>query len=424
MRYSKVVTSRLAAGAALLAACVACGSCGLGDSRPVLRVANWGGAGDDSELARTMAAVYKEFEDKHGVRIQIEGVPGSQEYVNKMLLSFVARAEPDVMWLDASSAAVFINNGVLLDLAPLMAEDKSFDPQAFFPNVMGIAQRESKTFAVPLDFTPMVMYCNARLFREAGVDLPQPGWSWDDFRSKAKALTGKDRYGFVFSNWMPGWIMWLWNNGGDVIAPEPSPIASSPQNAETLSFLGDLIEKDKVAPSLSQMASLGVDPFAKGQAAMMISGHWSLVGLASSEEVKLSDLHIVPLPAKAGGPSQTVMYQSGLAVGKNSRLQKTAWEFVKHMTSREVQTRIQSTGLAVPARIDVARERAKNSLTSQFMPIIPSARAPWGSRVEGYDYVEQEGGKMMDNILKAGIEPEAALRELDAKLLRHFSEAK
>lgn len=410
-----------------MAALLACLSCVSADARPVLRVANWGGAGDDSELARTMKAIYAEFEQKHGVRIQVEGVPGSQEYVNKMLLSFVAKAEPDVMWLDASSAAVFINNGVLMDLSPTIAGDASFNKHDYFPNVWDIARRDNRQYAVPLDFTPMVMYCNAKLFAEAGVELPRAGWSWDDFLTKAKALTGKEKHGFVFSNWMPGWIMWLWNNGGDVIAddtPAPRPTAASPANIETVEFLRDLTERHKVSPSLSQMAAQGVDPFANGDAAMMISGHWSLVGLASSKNVSLDDLRILPLPARNGGPSHTVMYESGLAIGRNTRNPAAAWEFVKFMTSRDIQRRIQSTGLAVPARIDVAKERAKTSLTSQFMPIIPSARAPWGSRVEGYDFVEQEGAKMMDNVLKAGMAPAEALELLDERLTRHFQEAK
>lgn len=87
------------------------------------------------------------------------------------------------------------------------------------------------------------MYYNKRLFDKAGVAHPKAGWNFEDFRNTAKALTipGK-QYGFSFANWMPGWIMWLWNNGGDAIdasGPRASGILDSPENVQTLEFLRD-----------------------------------------------------------------------------------------------------------------------------------------------------------------------------------------
>jgi hypothetical protein len=80
------------------------------------------------------------------------------------------------------------------------------------------------------------------------------------------------------------------------------------------------------------------------------------------------------------------------------------------MTSHRVQTLYQSSGIAVCGRRDVAEERAKKSaLEQQFIPIIPSCRAPYGSRVEGYDFVETQMAKAMDGILQSGLEPATAL---------------
>jgi hypothetical protein len=46
-----------------------------------------------------------------------------------------------------------------------------------------------------------------------------------------------------------------------------------------------------------------------------------------------------------------------------------------------------------------------------FLRIVPSGREPWGARVEGYDYVESEGQKAMDAILRSGRDPRQVLRE-------------
>lgn len=400
-------------------------SCLPGSGKQVLRVANWGGAGDDTDFARTIREALKDFEEQNpDVEIQIEGIPGAGEYVRKMLLSFVAGTEPDVMTLDGSSAAVFIENGVLMDLTPLMDSDPAFSPDAYWPNVMNLARRGEKLYSVPLDFTPMVMYCNARLFREAGVPLPTDGWTFEEFRETARRLTKNGRYGFSFSNWMPGWIMWLWNNGGDVFPPEggrSSGVLDSDQNAAAVAMIRDLVEKDKSAPSLSAAAALGVDPFANGDAAMTISGHWSLVGFGAAKNLKLEDLHVVSLPTNIGA-SKTVIYQAGLAIGKNTKNRDLAWRFVKHMTSRAVQRKINRTGIAISARKDVSIENSKGPLKEAFLRIIPSGRPPWGARIEGYDFVESEGKKMMEAVLQGGVEPKSALAEMARRVDRQLEQ--
>lgn len=408
--------------------------CTVGDDRVTLRVANWGGAGDDSELSREMKLIYQEFEQQHpDIRVQIEGIPGSQEYVNKMLLSFVSKTEPDVMQLDASSAAVFIENDLLEDVTSLAAADPSFSWDDYWPELIQTTSRGSARFSVPLDFTPMAIYCNAKHFREAGVPLPQNGWKFDDFRRAAKKLTKKDQYGFAFSNWMPGWILFLWNSGGDVLDEKTgraSGVFDSDRNAEMVSELKEMIEVDKSAPSLSAAAALGVDLFANGQAAMMISGHWSLVGLKASDKVKSEELHIVTVPTHfrrdLSGflPPQTVLYQSSLAISKGSKNKDAAWKFVTYMTSAAVQRRIHKTGLAVCGRKDVAVELADSPQTKAFLDLIPLGKSPWGSKVVGYDYVETEGTKMMEGVLQAGIEPKSALSQAAARIDRYFDEAR
>lgn len=393
----------------------------LDGGKTVLRVANWGGAGDDSDYHRIIQEVYAEFEAQNpDIELQIEGIPGSQDYVRKLLLAHIAGAEPDVITLDASSAAVFIENDVLLDLSGLAAGDATFSWDDYFPNVVEIAQRGDARYAVPLDFTPMVMYYNRQHFDEAGVPYPEPGWTWDDFLAKAKALTTEERHGYKFANWMPGWIMWLWNNGGDVLEDgRAGSVLDSAENVEAVEWLEALIKEHKVAPELSQMAAMGVDPFLQGEAAMEISGHWSLIGYTGAEKIDVEEIGVAPLPTRTG-ESVTVMYESGLAIAKSSPNKEAAWKFIRYMSSADVQRKIQSTGIAICGRKDIAAERADNPREQAFLEIVPSARGPWGAYVEGYDFVESEGQKMMDKVLKNGIPAPQALQEMAAAVDRHL----
>lgn len=400
--------------------------CGLQDSRTPVRLAHWGGAGGDSSFDRLVKEIQTRFESENpDLRLRIEGIPGSQEYVTKMLLSFVAGTAPDVMTLDASSAAVFINNGVLLDLRPFIERDQGFRLEDYWPNTLEFATREKAIYAIPVDFTPMVMYYNRRLFREAGLPEPKPGWNYEDFRRVARELTKKDQYGFDFSNWMPGWITWLWNNGGDVLDPvtqRATGTLDSDSNVAAIEFLEQLISGDKSAPSLSESAGLGVALFAQGKAAMKISGHWELVGLLDPHASKIApeDIGVVELPTQLPR-SVTVMYQSGLSIGKNCRNPEAAWRYIKYQTSEAVQRLYNSSGIAVCARRDVAEARATTPLEKTFLRIIPSARRAWGADVEGYAVVEDLGQKMMDRILRQGRPVREALRETAREIDRELA---
>ncbi|HMS54748.1 MAG TPA: sugar ABC transporter substrate-binding protein [Fimbriimonadaceae bacterium] len=402
---------------ALLFSMIALGCAGESDVR-ALRVANWGGAGSDSEFDRLVRDLYEEFEAQNpGVRVRVENNP--EAYAAKMVLSFVAKAEPDIMMLDASSAALFINNGVLADLEPLIANDPTFRKDDFFPNVMDIARRGSSLFAIPQDFTPMVMYYNKRIFDRLGVAYPKAGWTIEQFRETAKRLTRDgETHGFVVKNWMPGWVMWIWNFGGDVVSPDGSSASGyfdGPSAVKAVQFLHDLVHVDKSAPTLSQVASMGVDPFVNGKAAMTISGHWSMIEFANAPKgpdgkktLTWDDLGVVELPSLSGS-SQTVMYESGYAIGKNSKNKDLAWKFIKFMTSYEVQKKYNSSGIAVCGRRDVALERSNEPLESEFLAIVPQCRAPHGARIEGYEFVENEGRNALDAVLQGIRTPQEAL---------------
>lgn len=403
-----------------------------GSSDIKLRIANWGGAADpDNDFFKIQQDLYREFERQNpGVKVVIEGTPGSADYVAKMLLAHVADATPDVLTLDASSSALFMRSGMLQDLTPLIEKDPSFKLADFYPNIVDITRRGPILYAIPNDFTPMVVYYNKRMFDAAGVAYPKNGWTFDDFRATAKRLTipGK-QYGFSFTNWFPGWIMWLWNNGGDCFDPDCTRAGGyldSEQNAQTLTFIRDLINVDKSTPSLSQAAAAGVDMFGNRQAAMMVSGHWSMIDFPKvvkkgENKIPLDDIGVVTMPNNTGKPV-TVMYESGYSIAKEAKHPDIAWKFIKFMTSHDTRLKLNETGIAVDARIDVSQERAKNPLEASFLPIVPTTRPPYGTRVEGFEMVETQAQNAMDAVLKGGKDPRQALRKaairIDAELAK------
>ncbi len=414
-------------------ACCAGIRCGedASDTRTVLRVSDWGSPAVESVFMTVERELKQGFEKLHpGVRVRKEQIPGPGQYAPKLCLMHVAGCAPDVMHLDVSSAAVFIDNGVLLDLAPLMAKDPTFDRSLYFENVLNMTRRGDAIYSIPLDFTPMMIFYNRAMFDRAGLPYPRDGWTWDEFLAACKALTifpagarRPQQYGYNFENVLPFWLPWLWTNGGDILdstGTRASGHFDGPASVEAIQFLADLMLRHRVAPNLSERAALGGDAFLNAKAAMDLKGHWMLIDYRA----RGLDVGAVSLPTRTGSPT-TVIYASGLAITRNTRHPDLAWEYIKYMTSTEVQIKRVASGLAISGNRRAAAHYAadpNNQVEHACLRAVEYARPPWGARVENFPQCESFGEEMMEDILygTSGVQQAAtrAARLMDAVLTR------
>ena len=398
--------SKLAICAAL-AAILTVSACtpGEGDEQIILRVANWGSPATEGAFMKLEREFWAEFEALHpGVRVQVEQIPGRGQYAPKIVMMHVSGNPPDVIQLDASSGAVFMDNDVVRDLTPYIANDAYFDLDAYFETVANVFRRKDRLYAIPLDFTPMVMYYNKTLFDRAGVPYPRRGWTWDHFLDTATKLTirpdprkAPTQYGCNFENVMPFWVLWLWTNGGDVLSPDgtrASGYFDSPQSIEAIQFLVDLGLEHHVAPTLNELDAAGVDLFRGGRAAMDLKGHWMMIDYRA----RGIDIGVVPLPTNNAKPT-TVAYESGLAITTRAKHPDLAWEYIKYFTSADVQKRRVASGLAISGNKEAAAHFAGDPVEDEFIRIVQYARPPWGARVERYEECESLGQEMMKDIL-------------------------
>jgi multiple sugar transport system substrate-binding protein len=380
-----------------------------------IHVADWGGASADEKSNQINADILREFHRLHpNIRVQMEHMPDA--YVQKVMMTLLAGTQPDVIALDASSAAIFINNNALQDLTPFIEKDKSMDLGVFYPNVLNIARRGKALYALPANFTPMMMYYNRASFQKAGVPEPKDGWTWDDFRRSADSLTIRKRgkpvqYGFNVTNWMPGWITWIWQNGGDVLSPDGKRAhgyLDSEKSIAAITFYTDFV-KNGMAPTTSEAQAMGTSNFQAGRVAMDVNGHWMIPSYRANEIYRFEDIGVVGLPRQAN--RVTVMYESGPAMMKGCKHPQEAYEYIKFVTGPYVQRKTSEQGLGISANRKIAEEfRGASPLEPMFLDNIQYARGPWGARVEQYALVEDIGREAIDEILLGRSTPTVALR--------------
>jgi multiple sugar transport system substrate-binding protein len=400
---------RLCAGASWAVALAACAAAGA--DRTTLTVSNWA---DWTEQRLEDAYVHRFGALHPGVRVALEAVTNGPEYRDRILTSIAAGAPPDVVLLDNIDIPAFVNAGVLQDLAPYL-ERVGLKGSDFEPRVLEIFRRGAALYAIPKDFTPMVIAYNKNLFDRAGVPYPGKDWTWDEFVADARRLTRDtngdgvvDQWGFWLDRRDFMWMASIWALGGDVLCPDgkiASGCLDSPNSIHAFTAFTDLATRDSVTPRFFGLRRSMGDQFRQfysGALAMIPAGHFWVPQIKPYAEQGRIRVGFAPMPHRAGFPPATVLYASGYAVPTNVRHKRLSVELAAFMADSLAQVTRASGGLAIPALTRIAAQVAAADTTgweAAFRAAIPSGRMPWGARVAKWREVEDILPDIMDRVI-------------------------
>lgn len=314
----------------------------------------WSFWGDEWELAQNQRIV-RAFEREHpSIRVQIAHHSWST-YFGWLRDEWQAGRSPDVMFLNYIPS--YVLHGELEPLDRYLARDW-ISLEDFYPALLDSFRSEGRLYGLPRDNDTKVIYYNRAHFAEAGIPEPVAGWTWNDLRNAALALTRRDapspRYGFGFEPdyW---WLVWLWQNGGDVLDDPAQPTKVTLDSAESVSalqFLQNLITVDRVTPPAAQMNTDEMSRLFREGRLSMVFGNHTLVP-PFSDTAGLS-WNVAPLPQAA--VRANVAGGAGFVMSRRSQHKDAAWELIEFLTSRKGQAMLAESGLVVPARRSVRED--------------------------------------------------------------------
>ncbi len=278
------------------------------------------------------------------------------EYDRKILIQTAAGNPPDVFLLSSTDLNTLAYRGVLENLTSRIAADTSFRLSAFFPALLKTAAIRDQIYGIPVGYTPMVMYYNRRLFREAGVPYPDSSWTWDDFLKTAIKLTKREadgrtkQFGCMIS--MAGYTF-VYPFGGHFFDETRQWFQlDQPKTLAALQFYGDLAMKYHVTNSPTEKLFNSDQGFRQEAVAMIAAGRWQVPNFARTK----LDWEVAPMPHGETSATGVIVYN--LVMSKFSKRQEQAWEFIKFMASPLAQQQSVKSGNLVPSRLDVANSPA------------------------------------------------------------------
>ena len=319
----------------------------------VIRYMRWA---DPSELASTKELLDLFMKKNPDIKVEFttEAWGG---YWNKLQTLIAANVPPDVFLLSVDYIIDFYKRGVLLNLTPLIENDKSLDLKDFFEPPFEIFTVNGNLYALPRDINAIVLYYNKDLFDEAGVEYPNEKWTWDDLVKAGKKLTKDlnndgyiDQWGFITS--LDFEVCWgnfvLQNNGKLLNEDKTKSLVNSPEVIEAIQFLYDLETKYKVAPNVTAKASLGDNVFLTGKVAMISDGSWR-IGAYRSANFRW-DIAMLPMKKKHACIANGVAH----AISAKTKYQDAAWRLVKFLSDKEAQIALAKSGTSIPIRKSIA----------------------------------------------------------------------
>jgi multiple sugar transport system substrate-binding protein len=289
---------------------------------------------------------------------------------------------------------------------------------------------KDRVYGVPYFQSFRFFFYNKKLFKEAGLDPDKPPTTWAEAARMAKATTkdvngdGKiDQWGILptgigdaDNSVMDFQLIYYLCGGGPLFDAGDAPTFNSPAGLKALKFYKELFDMNVVDPA-SWTIDSGNDRrarYVQGVTAMVIEwpATWTAATKGAASKIK-DDVAVAPMPAL--DQMASISGDEGLSISAFSRKKKAALEFLKFISSPEINKENTLRVGWLPMQKSVAADpdvRANPSLLpmlkvadEQNKHFMDRFAAPYSSEVE-----KEALGVAIVKAVKGEMTPEEALK--------------
>lgn len=332
----------------------------------------WGVWAADPKDAEVWIRLVEMVEEMHpDIDIRLETSPWGP-YWDKLTTQFATGTAPDIVSLHHLHFVNYADNGLLLDISPLIDASPEIDFGDFYPAAIDGLSLDGRIYGLPYGIAPYLLYYNRDIFDAAGVDYPHPTepMTFDEFNALMERLHDPEAgvYGFTADPNLMSVLPFLLSNGADYLSADGSDIDTEAGIEAMGMILDPFQEGGAAAPVVDLTSPAGVDQFANGQVALMADGTWMMGILRARGD---ADWDIAPLPAGRAG-SITWSGVSGFAPSATTEHREAAWRVVMALTGPEALELIGRTGREFPARASALESWAGSEIAPDNAELIPA----------------------------------------------------
>jgi trehalose/maltose transport system substrate-binding protein len=397
------------------------------DSDSVTLRFNASAVGQELNLAQEAA---KEWEKRTGNKVVVLATPNSTTDRLALYQQQLAAESPDIDVYQVDVIWPGLLERFFLDLGPHFSAEET---AAFFPRIIANNTVRGSLVAIPWFTDAGLLYYRPSLLAKYGYDGPPE--TWIELKEMAASIMEGERaentsfWGFVFQgNSYEGLtcdaLEWIFaHGGGTIIDADGNVTINNERAAVAVELIAGMI--NTIAPpgvlSYTEEEARGI--FQTGNAAFMRNWPYAIALCEGPDSPIRGDVGVVVLPRGDGPGGQHAATLGGwqLAVSRYSRHPEQAVDFVRFLTSYDVQKQraLESYLPTRPAVYDDADVLARHAWMAQMPKVFENAVArPSGATRSKYNRVSNAFWTSVQSVLNGSKSGREAFGELERELTR------
>ncbi|MBN3524896.1 ABC transporter substrate-binding protein [Paenibacillus apiarius] len=356
-------------------------------SKPVLEELGEEGKGTIKILYYNEDDFYREYGNAFNVKfpniefdivstkeLMTKRISGEDFDYRSELAKWVDLHKPDVLLLGGDEYEEYAQAGKLFNLEPIIKQEQ-FDVDGYMPGLIDSLREKGggSLYGLTPNFFTSVIFYNAELFAEHGIELPRSGLSWQELfdlaaRFKGAGTADEPVYGLYAGD---GDAAELLDSIARTLklqrfdAQGESVLLESERWKQAFRMTADAVRSRTVKVlGAGEAASYlpSDDLFINGQAAMVIAGSglaYNINDTSYSKKAKKFEWGIVPVPVDPANPGESpfAFYRETFAISAESPNKRAAWEFIKYVAGPErASSDAQGMLYQLPTRIGYVKD--------------------------------------------------------------------
>ena len=257
--------------AVLTAAAIVFAGCSFVSTKTVLRIAVFSGSNWDvpeADSYELLDEAIVAFEKSHpDVEIEyISGIPKDsyEEWLSQQVLD---DCQPDILFVPSELFVTLAEHRFLQPLNTFTEKETAFSKDLYYSASLQAGMLGEQLYALPYLSVPELMFVNKTILNEAGYDVPDEDWTWEDFYEIVKGVTGDtdgdgeyDTFGVCGYQWRQA----AYTNDAQFYDEEADSVnLSSKQMIDTVSYLRriyDICDQSDVTSAMFDEGQVAFEP--------------------------------------------------------------------------------------------------------------------------------------------------------------------
>jgi sn-glycerol 3-phosphate transport system substrate-binding protein len=371
------------------------------------------------ELGETVDMLVERFNESQDEIVVTATFQGSyDDTYNALLASFETDTEPNVIQNFDLASQTMLDTGRLVPAYALMQET-DFDASVFVPAVREYYSDENGMVAMAFNSSTPILYYNADIISEAGVELPEnASLSFSELKDICDTIQAETDTEYCITFGQVGWYFeqilansggLYFNNDNGRTARATEVLFNQGQGVEVFTFLTDMFAEG-YAPNLGNTWTDTDATFLAGQAAMIFDSTAGAAGLQEAAEFTVDTTYI---------PHSDSSERNGVVIGGaalwlidsgDNDVNQAAWEFMRFMSQEDQQITWHTETGYFPVRSELQTDEELISFWDDNPNFLTAIEQLADTRTE----IENDDGETMTNyaVLGGRAGPFPAIRQI------------